>query len=168
MSEALIRHEPVSDTPFVAEGVRISLAPPMQRHALRARNAQDLEGLLKVKIPRKIGASQGGIMCLGPDEWYLRSEVGTAIPTGEGLPVAVTDVSERSICLIVEGPRASEILMSGCPLDLGQFAVGQATRTIYETVEIIVMRAAEDLFHVEVWRSFSAWLWMAMTMAARH
>jgi sarcosine oxidase subunit gamma len=58
--------------------------------------------------------------------------------------------------------------MAGCPLDLGQFAVGQATRTIYETVEIIVMRAAEDRFHVEVWRSFSAWLWMAMTMAARH
>ena len=82
--------------------------------------------------------------------------------------MAVTDVSERSICLIVEGPRASEILMAGCPLDLGQFAVGQATRTIYETVEIIVMRVAEDRFHVEVWRSFSAWLWMAMTMAARH
>jgi len=168
MSEALIRYEPVSDTPFVAQGVRISLAPPMQRHALRARNAEDLEGLLKVKIPRKIGASQGGIMCLGPDEWYCRNQAGATIPTGEGLPVAITDVSERSICLIIEGPRASEILMSGCPLDLGQFAVGRATRTMYETVEIIIMREAEDRFHVEVWRSFSAWLWIAMTTAARH
>jgi sarcosine oxidase subunit gamma len=168
MSDALIRYEPVSDTPFVAEGVRISLAPPMQRHALRARNAEDLERLLKVKIPTKVGTSQGGILCLGPDEWYLRSETGTAIPTGEGLPVAVTDVSERSICLIVEGPRASEILMAGCPLDLDQFAVGRATRTIYETVEIIIMRDAENRFHVEVWRSFAAWLWMAMTTAARH
>jgi sarcosine oxidase subunit gamma len=168
MSEALIRHDPVTDTAFVAEGVSISVAPPMQRHALRARNAEDLEGLLKVKIPRKIGASEGGIMCLGPDEWYLRSQAGATIPTGEGLPVAITDVSDRSICLIVEGPRASEILMSGCPLDLGQFAVGRATRTIYETVEIIIMREAEDRFHVEVWRSFAAWLWMAMTIAARH
>ncbi len=32
MSEALTRHEPVTGTPFVADGVRISLAPPMQRH----------------------------------------------------------------------------------------------------------------------------------------
>jgi len=168
MSEALIRQEPVSETPFVSEGIRISLAPPMQRYALRARNAEDLERLLKVKIPTKVGTSQGGILCLGPDEWYLRSAMGKAIPTGEGLPLAVTDVSDRSICLIVEGPRASEILMAGCPLDLDQFAVGRATRTIYETVEIIVMRDAEDRFHVEVWRSFAAWLWMAMTTAARH
>lgn len=168
MSDTLIRDEPVSETPFVAEGVRISLAPPMQRHVLRARNAEDLERLLQAKMPRKIGASEDGIMCLGPDEWYLRSEAGTAIPTGEGLAVVVTDVSERSICLIVEGRRASEILMAGCPLDLDQFAVGRATRTIYETVEIIIMRDAEDRFHVEVWRSFAAWLWIAMTTAARH
>jgi sarcosine oxidase subunit gamma len=39
---------------------------------------------------------------------------------------------------------------------------------MYETVEIILIRDAEDRFHVEVWRSFSAWLWMAMAMAARH
>jgi sarcosine oxidase subunit gamma len=58
--------------------------------------------------------------------------------------------------------------MSGCPLDLSQFSVGRVARTMYETVEIILIRDAEDRFHVEVWRSFSAWLWMAMTMAARH
>lgn len=168
MSESLMRYDPIPKTAFVAEGTRISLAPPMQRHALRARNAEDLERLLKVKVPTKIGTSQGSIMCLGPDEWYFRSEVGTVIPTGEGLPLAITDISERSICLIVEGSRASEILMAGCPLDLDQFPIGRATRTIYETVEIIVMRDAEDRFHVEVWRSFAAWLWMAMTTAARH
>lgn len=168
MSDTLIRHEPVSDVPFVADGVRIGLAPPMQRHALRARNAEDLERLLQVKIPRQIGASEGGIMCLGPDEWLLRADVDAPIPTGDGLPVAITDVSERSICLVIEGPRASEILMAGCPLDLNQFAVGRATRTIYETVEIIILREAEDRFHVEVWRSFSEWLWTAMTTVARH
>jgi sarcosine oxidase, subunit gamma len=168
MSDILMRHEPVAEAPFVAEGVSISLAPPMQRLSLRARDAEHLDSLLKVKVPRKIGASEGGILCLGPDEWYLRTDVGANRPSGDGLPVAVTDVSERSICLIVEGPRASEILMAGCPLDLDQFAVGRATRTIYETVEIIIIREAEDRFHVEVWRSFAAWLWTAMTTAARH
>jgi sarcosine oxidase subunit gamma len=168
MSDALIRHEPVSDTPFIAAGVSIRLAAPMQRHSLRARNAEDLESLLKVKLPRKIGASEGGIACLGPDEWFMRTEVGATVPTGDGLPVAMTDVSERSICLVVEGPRASEIIMSGCPLDLDNFAVGRATRTIYETVEIILIRDAEERFHVEVWRSFAVWLRSAITTAASH
>jgi len=59
-------------------------------------------------------------------------------------------------------------LMSGCPLDLNKFAVGQVTRTIYETVEVIIIREAEDRFHVELWRSFAAWFWIAMTTAARH
>jgi sarcosine oxidase, subunit gamma len=168
VSEMLARSEPVPTTPFVAEGVTISLAPPMARYSLRARQAQALETLLGVKVPKKIGATEGGIACLGPDEWLLRADAGTALPMGQGLPLAVTDVSERSICLIVDGPRAAEILATGCPLDLDHFAVGRATRTIFETVEIILIREAEDRFHVEVWRSFSSWLWTALKTAANH
>ena len=41
MSEVLTRHEPVTGTPFVADGVRISLAPPMQRHALREKKKEE-------------------------------------------------------------------------------------------------------------------------------
>ena len=168
MTDVLIRNEPVPETPYLAAGVTISLAGPMQRYALRARRAEDLETVLKAPLPRHIGASEGGIACLGPDEWYLRTKAGAAIPTASGLPVAITDISDRSICLVLEGPRAAEILMSGCPLDLNKFAVGQVTRTIYETVEVIIIREAEDRFHVELWRSFAAWFWIAMTTAARH
>ena len=79
MSDVLIRNEPVPETPYVAAGVSISLAAPMQRYSLRATNAEDLESLLKVKMPRKIGVSEGGISCLGPDEWFLRiGEIGRA------------------------------------------------------------------------------------------
>lgn len=168
MSDALTRHEPIPTTPFVAAGVTISLAAPMNRYSVRAHSAQAVETVLNLKVPKKIGATEGSIACLGPDEWLLRAEASAAMPTGAGLPVAITDISERSICLIVEGPRASEILMAGCPLDLDQFAVGRATRTIYETVEIIIIRDAENRFQVEVWRSFSAWLWTALTTAASH
>lgn len=107
-------------------------------------------------------------MCLGPDEWLMRAPAGTVISVSEGLPVAVIDVSERAICLVVEGTRATELLMSGCPLDLHNFPVGKATRTIYETVEIVLIREAEHCFHVEVWRSFAPWLWAALTMVASH
>ena len=82
--------------------------------------------------------------------------------------MAITDISERSICLVIEGPRAREVLMSGCPLDLNNFAVGRATRTIYETVEIIIIRESEDRFQIEVWRSFAAWLWTALTTVSSH
>jgi sarcosine oxidase, subunit gamma len=69
---------------------------------------------------------------------------------------------------VVEGPRSAEILNAGCPLDLDRFAVGRATRTIFETVEIVLLRLSEDRFHVEVWRSFAPWMWTALTTAAHH
>jgi sarcosine oxidase, subunit gamma len=166
MSDLLPRTEPVPTVPFATEGVTINLAKPMARYSLRARQVQALETLLGVKMPKTIGGTEGGIACLGPDEWLMRASAGTSIPQPEGLTIAVTDVSERSVCLIVEGPDAAQLLMSGCPLDLDQFAVGRATRTIYETVEIILIRETIDCFHVEVWRSFAAWLWAALTTAA--
>jgi sarcosine oxidase, subunit gamma len=168
MTDLLARQEPVPLTPFAAEGVTISVAPPMARYSLRAREAQALETLLGLPVPTNIGATDGGIMCLGPDEWLLRAAAGTVLKVGSGLPFSVTDISERAICLIVEGPRAAALLMSGCPLDLEYFAVGRATRTIFETVEIIIIRDAGERFHVEVWRSFADWLWTALTTAAGH
>ena len=166
MSDSLTRLEPVSPEPFAAEGVTIALAPPMARFSLRARDRAALEALLGRKLPARIGATAGEIACLGPDEWLLRGAPGMAIPQGEGLPLAVTEISERAICLVVEGPRAAELLMAGCPLDLDRFETGRATRTIFETVEIILMRSGEHRFEVEVWRSFAPWLQLALTTAA--
>ena len=166
MSEALTRTEPVTHAAFVRDSVTISLAPPSARFSLRARDPAALEALLGRKLPAKIGAMEGEIACLGPDEWLLRTADGAAVPMGEGLPLAITDVSERAICLIVEGPRAAAVLMAGCPLDLDRFAIGRATRTIFETVEIILIRSGEHRFEVEVWRSFAPWLHLALTTVA--
>ena len=166
MSDSLTRLEPVSPEPFTAEGVTIVVAPPMARFSLRARDRATLETMLGRKLPAKIGATDGEVACLGPDEWLLRTTPGTALPRGEGLPLAVTDISERAICLVVEGPRAAELLMAGCPLDLDRFETGRATRTIFETVEIVLLRSGEHRFEVEVWRSFAPWLHLALTTAA--
>ena len=168
MSDTIVRTEPVPLVPFVSNEVTISLAPPMSRYSLRARQGQALETLLGVKVPKKIGETVGGIACLGPDEWLMRAPAGADIRSGQGLPTAITDISERSVCLIVEGPKAARLLSTGCPLDLDHFAVGRATRTIYESVEIILIRQSDDCFHVEVWRSFAPWLWTALITAASH
>lgn len=166
MSEVLARTDPVSGSAFVANGVTLTLAKPMARFSLRARHPETLEQLLEFKLPRKIGVSLDGAACLGPDEWLLRAPAGTTLAKGTGLPLAITEVGERSVCLIVEGARGAEVLAAGCPLDLDRFAVGRATRTVFETVEIILLRTGEDRFEVEVWRSFAPWLMKALETAA--
>jgi sarcosine oxidase, subunit gamma len=168
MFDELSRSEPVPSTAFTGKGVTISLAPPMARYSLRARQAQALETLLGIKVPKKIGETEGGIACLGPDEWFLRADADTMIPMGEGLPLSITNVSERSVGIVIDGPGAAALIMSGCPQDLDRFAVGRASRTIFETVEIILIREAEDRFLVDVWRSFASWLWTALTETATH
>ena len=167
MSEALARAEPVSDQAYGGHGVTLSLAEPLARYSLRARQAAVLDDLLGIQLPRQIGAIQDGVACLGPDEWLLRLPAGSVIVTGAGLPVAITDISDRSVCLLAEGPRAAEVLAAGCPLDLDRFAVGRATRTVFESVEIIPLRTGENRFEVEVWRSFAPWLRLALETAAR-
>ena len=57
MSDALFRNEPVSSTPYVADGVSISLAAPLKRYSLRARTAEALETVLNAKVPQKIGTT---------------------------------------------------------------------------------------------------------------
>lgn len=166
MSDVLLRSDPIAAAIFEGEGVSIGLAGPMARFSLRARDAQALQDLLGLPVPRQIGVTSGDMACLGPDEWLLCARVGTVLPSGSGQPISISDVSERSVRLLVEGPRAAEVLMAGCPLDLDRFAVGRATRTVFETVEIVVWRLRDDAFAVEVWRSFAPWLRLALTSAA--
>lgn len=164
MFETLSRTDSLTAETHIGAGFTVRFAEPMARFSLRARDRAQLEELLGDKLPDKIGDFDGQAMCLGPDEWLLRAPEGVSIALGAGQELSVTEVSERSLCLIVEGTRAAERLMSGCPLDLDRFAVGRATRTIYETVEIILIRVSETCFHVEVWRSFAPWLWTALTI----
>jgi len=151
---------------LVADGVQLALADDYARFSLRARDAAILEGLLGRKLPAKIGETLDGVACLGPDEWLALLPAGTALPLGEGLPVSVTDISSRALGFVVEGPRAVELITSGCPLDVAKFPIGRGTRTVFETVEIVVWRTAEARFHIEVWRSFAPWLWHALAAAA--
>lgn len=165
MSDVLIRHEPMPAEPFAGHDVELRAAPPLARFSLRARQTEELDKLLGRSVPQKIGASADGVLCLGPDEWLLLAPAGTILAT-DAANVAVTEVSDRNVGIIVEGPRASQILSAGCPLDFDGFDVGRATRTIFETVEIILVRESAERFHVEVWRSFAPWLWKAFVTVA--
>ncbi len=168
MADAPTRTAPVPTEPAEFDGVTVALGAPLARYSLRARDAKALAKLIGRKLPAGIGSSEGEVCALGPDEWLLRAAEGTTVPDGAGLPLAVVDISERAVALVVEGPRAEAVLQSGCPRDLGQFAVGEARRTVFEGIEMILLRTAPDRFEVDVWRSFASYLHLALTTAASH
>ena len=144
----------------------MALALAEKRYSLRGEVAA-LQAFTSVSLPRKIGDvsdhAAGMAIKLGPEEWLL---IGAVTGDGAGHPVSITEITERQVGITLQGPRAAEILMSGCPLDLERMAVGRGTRTIYETVEIVVIKRGAAQFHIEVWRSFAPWLWAALVAVA--
>ena len=145
----------------------ITDAPACARYSLRARDVALLEAVTGLRLPRSIGETCDGVAKLGPDEWLALLPKGTKLPMGEGQPVSIVDVSDRSVGVVVEGPHAIDILSAGCPLDLARWPVGRASRTIFELVEVVIIREADTCFRVEVWRSFAPWLREALETAAR-
>jgi sarcosine oxidase subunit gamma len=149
-------------------GVTITNGGALARYSLRARDPAVLARLIGRPVPTRIGEIAGEVACLGPDEWLLRCEVGTPVPGGAGHPLSVVEISQRQVAFVLEGPQAAEVLMAGCPRDLGGLAVGEVRRTVFEGVEIIVLRTGLQRFEVEVWRSFAPWLELALSKAASH
>ena len=150
----------VGAEPLAGRNVRLSLAPSAARYSLRARDAALLSAVIGRALPARIGEMVEGIACLGPDEWLALLPAGGGL--GEEQAVSVVDISDRALGFVLEGRGAAAAIASGCPLDLERFAVGRATRTLFETVEIVLFREDETRFRVEVWRSFAPWLWHAL------
>ncbi len=104
---------------------------------------------------------------LGPDEHLLLAPVADAPAIAATLAAALTgvahslvEVSDRQVAILVDRPGASEILNTGCPLDLelSQFPPGMCTRTLLGKVEILLWRRTADEYHLEVGRSFSRYV----------
>jgi sarcosine oxidase subunit gamma len=160
----------------------LSEAPPAARFILRGSEAVRLAcGMVfGAEPPSQLGPAAEGDMraalWLGPDEWLLIAGGADVATIGdvlesvlEGTAHSLVDVSHRQVGLIAEGPAAARVLNAGCPLDLDPhaFPVGFATRTVFDKVEIVLWRRAEDAFHIEVWRSFAPHLAGSLAEAAR-
>ena len=116
---------------------------------------------------RAESASGRAALWLGPDERLLLAPDGTgeAIasalePALAGLPHSLVDDSHRHVALRIAGPRASELLTSGCPLDLDpeSFPVGMCTRTVLARAEVVLWRLSPEEYHLETGRSFSGYV----------
>lgn len=141
---------------------------PMTRLSLRADAdaAKALSKALGLDLPMQpltSSARDGRVaFWLGPDEWLLIDTNGAdmmGLLAGVKTLHSATDVSHRNTAFEVKGPQAAAAINAGCPLDLREsaFPVGKCARTVLGKIEVIVWKKSADTFHVECWRSFSAY-----------
>lgn len=163
MAEPMRRDDPLPAAPAAHRGVTLAAAAPLARYSLRTRAPAGLP----VRVLSSAAFGGGTALCLGPDEWLLLLPEAVPPPDIAGRH-ALTDIGHRQVALVVEGPAAARLLQTGCALDLdvAAFPVGKATRTLYESVEIVLWRTGAARFHVEVWRSFAGYLRAALDLAA--
>jgi sarcosine oxidase subunit gamma len=104
---------------------------------------------------------------LGPDEQLLLAPDGetAAIESSiaQALPdhaYSLVDVSHRQVGIGIHGPHAEWLLEAQCPLPLNlrDFPVGMCTRTVFAKAEIVLWRPAEQVFRLEIWRSFASYV----------
>jgi sarcosine oxidase, subunit gamma len=168
--------------PIVAASSMLRLQPPAARHILRGAPAVlDAAGKalgLSLSMPAcraSVDAARAALW-LGPDERLLLGEESSAIETATRLqqalrqqPHSLVDVSHRQVAFAITGRQAATVLAAGCPLDLAPvaFPVGMCTRTVLAKAEIVLWRRADDGFHLEVWRSFAAYVSGVIAEATR-
>jgi sarcosine oxidase, subunit gamma len=159
--------------PTIAECPAVRLLQPASRHVLRggtevmsvAGSALGLE--MPEALCRATVSADRAALKLGPDECLLLGPEPAAQETTSlleqalgDLPHALVDVSHRQIALEVRGRHAAFLLNAGCPLDLhtSAFPIGMCTRTVFAKAEIVLWRTGEEMFQIEVWRSFAAYV----------
>ena len=166
--------------PLITACAVVRALPPTERYILRGdprvmTAAGDALGLvISQQACRATVNDKRAALWLGPDEQLLLDAEGTDIAATlesalRDLPHSLVDVSHRQIALEVSGPQAALLLNAGCPLDLdpSAFPVGMCTRTVLAKAQIVLWRTSEDIFHVEVWRSFAAYVSEFLAEAAQ-
>lgn len=168
--------------PPVSASTALRALPPATRYVLRGGSdvraaAQSALGFgIPATACRATVEGDRAALWLGPDEWLLIAP--QPPPTGfaaglaealEGLAHSLVDVSHRQSALAVSGPQATTLLAAGCPLDLdaSAFPVDMCTRTMLAKAEIVLWRTDPQVFRVEVWRSFVAYVSQFLGEAAR-
>lgn len=141
-------------------------AEPTARFSLRIA-PQDLaagSSAFGAPLPDAIGdvVSHGPrrALCLGPDEWLIKTEPSDAAALARSFadvaePHSLVDVSVREITLRLSGPDVLAVLATGCPRDLRRFAKGQGMRTVFDGVTVVLWRVSETDVELDVWRSFA-------------
>lgn len=150
---------------------------PEDAEALTAAGAA-LGGSLP-RTPNTAAATINGwtLLWLGPDEWLVTGPAEEGAGLEEALRVrldghhhALTDVSAMYATLALSGPRAREVLMKGCRLDVHPraFAPGTCVQTAFAKAQVILHQTDDaPSYEITVRNSFSVYLatWLLDAMA---
>lgn len=120
------------------------------------RLGEAVRDLIGVALPARPNSfeAQGELaaLWLGPDEWLivgpeaahpnLPRRLRTALT---GLHAAVVDVSASRIIFELAGPKARELLMKGCPLDLHprSFGPGRCAQSLLAKAQVLIQQIDE-------------------------
>ncbi|MBN9066343.1 MAG: sarcosine oxidase subunit gamma family protein [Rhizobiales bacterium] len=149
------------------DAARITVMPTQGRLSLRARgDVTPFAAALGLALPDCIGrrAAADGIEAiqLGPDEWTVLASAGdvaqltdTCAALAAARPHSLVDISGREVTLLIEGPKAAELLTLGCPRDIATIPHGEGRRTLFEGTTVVLWRDAADRFRIDVWNSFT-------------
>ncbi len=159
--------------PAIVASPMVSLSPPACRLLLRGDPpAMALAGgalslALSTQACRAATGAGRAALWLGPDEQLLilpeiegPGLLATLARALAGARHSLVDISHRQVAIIVSGPNVEALLNTVCPLDLDHsaFPVGMCTRTLLAKAEIVLWRTEPLTFHLEVWRSFAAYV----------
>ncbi len=183
MADAIAaRHGALDGMAAPSGTVVIEALPPQGRFIFRGRPASvaGAGDALGIGFPqescRAAVAERRTVLWLGPDEWLLlvpEDDVGvveSALAEHlRGHPYSLVDISHRQVGLEISGPMVAATLNAGCPLDLASaaFPVGMCTRTVLAKAEIVLWRTGDEVFRLEVARSFSSYVWRFLNEVRR-
>ncbi len=122
-------------------------------------------------------AGAGGVtaLWLGPDEWLVvtpkarEARVAAALRQALAGAGAVTEVGDARTVIALAGPKAREVLMKGCSLDLhaSVFTPGRCAQSAVARAQTILHLVDErPEFELYVQRSFADYLWRWLEDAA--
>ena len=162
----------------LADDVALAEQPARARFNLRL-DPEDAEALTAAgavlggslpRTPNTAAATINGwtLLWLGPDEWLVTGPAGggagledTLQARLDGRHCALTDVSAMYATLALSGPRAREVLMKGCRLDLHPraFTLGACAQTALARTQAILHQTDDaPTFEITVRNSFAVYL----------
>lgn len=162
------------------EEASLSILPDAAKFVFRGGSSSlsTLGGAFGLELPRTVNrfneSGKRRAYCLGPDEWLL--EAGNEDPVSLWCELSASladdacslvDVSHRSDGIEISGTKSEYILNHGCPLDLSakEFPVGMCTRTVLGKSSLILSRTDQTVFCLDIWRSFSTYVWSLLDEA---
>ena len=161
-----------------ADRARLNLRlDPEDADALTAAGAA-LGGALPL-APNSAATTVNGwsLLWLGPDEWLVTGPAARAAALADSLRTslagkhhALCDVSAMYATLALSGPRAREVLMKGCRLDLHPraFSAGSCVQTALARAQVILHQTGDGpAYEITVRNSFAHYLatWLLDAMA---